>query len=107
MKNKRRNTWRYFLFYYGKKRKQPNRVFVEDGLGIKTKAFDESKDRPISLLFMLLFVSLVILRLSQTDQTDTIYDALEQGRTFEDALRTRTFEPDAPNFTLVFREKWW
>ncbi len=33
------------------------------------------------------------------DQTDTIRDYLAQGRTFEEALRTRTFEPDAPNFT--------
>ena len=33
------------------------------------------------------------------DQTDTVYDFMKEGKTFEEALRTRTFEPDGPNWT--------
>ena len=41
----------------------------------------------------------MLFRSTNGDQTDTIYTFLKEGRTFEEALRTRTFEPDSPNFT--------
>ena len=87
-------------FIMGRSENSRNRVFVEDGLGIKTKAFDESKlTDPSLIIYAPVRVIGNTTIVTNGDQTDTIYDALEQGRTFEDALRTRTFEPDAPNFT--------
>ena len=69
----------------------------EDGAGIKTKAFDESKMVDPSLI---IYSPVRVLEkttvVTNGDQTDTIYDFLQQGKSFEDALRTRTFEPDAP-----------
>ncbi len=77
-----------------------NRVFVTDGDGLKTKAFDESKMVDPSLI---IYNPVLVLGDTQIvtngDQTDTIYTFLKEGRTFEEALRTRTFEPDSPNFT--------
>ena len=99
-------------FIMGRSENSRNRVFVEDGLGIKTKAFDESKlTDPSLIIYAPVRVIGNTTIVTNGDQTDTIYEALEQGRTFEDALRTRTFEPDAPNFTprisgmLTFGEK--
>ena len=87
-------------FIMGRSENSRNRVFVEDGLGIKTKAFDESKlTDPSLIIYAPVRVIGNTTIVTNGDQTDTIYEALEQGRTFEDALRTRTFEPDAPNFT--------
>ena len=77
-----------------------NRIFEDVGRGIRTKAFDESKMVDPSLIIyapVRVFGDTHIV--TNGDQTDTIYEALEAGGTFEDALRTRTFEPDAPNFT--------
>lgn len=87
-------------FIMGRSENSRNRIFVEDGDGIRTKAFDESKVSDPSLIIY----SPVRVMDSRTivtngDQTDTVYDVLLQGGTFEDALRMRTFEPDAPNFT--------
>lgn len=87
-------------FIMGRSVNSRNRVFVEDGVGIKTKAFDESKLTDPSLIIyapVRVFGNTTVV--TNGDQTDTVYEALEQGRTFEEALRTRTFEPDAPNFT--------
>lgn len=87
-------------FIMGRSENSRNRIFVEDSDGIRTKAFDESKVSDPSLIIY----SPVRVLDSRTivtngDQTDTVYDVLAQGGTFEDALRMRTFEPDAPNFT--------
>ncbi len=87
-------------FIMGRSENSRNRVFVQDGAGIKTKAFDESKMVDPSLI---IYSPVRVLEkttvVTNGDQTDTIYDFLQQGKSFEDALRTRTFEPDGPNFT--------
>ena len=69
--------------------------------GIRTQAFDPSKLSDPSLI---IYRAGPCPRTASTivtngDQTDTIYDFMKDGKTFEEALRTRTFEPDAPNFT--------
>ena len=84
----------------GRSENSRNRIFEDVGRGIRTKAFDESKMVDPSLIIyapVRVFGDTHIV--TNGDQTDTIYEALEAGGTFEDALRTRTFEPDAPNFT--------
>lgn len=87
-------------FIMGRSENSRNRVFVEHENGIKTKAFDEAKLIDPSLI---IYSPVRVLGDTQIitngDQTDTVYDFIAQGKSFEDALRTRTFEPDAPNFT--------
>ena len=77
-----------------------NRVFVEQEGGIRTEAFDPAKLEDPSLI---IYAPVRVLGkqtvVTNGDQTDTIYDFLKEGKSFEEALRTRTFEPDAPNFT--------
>ncbi len=87
-------------FIMGRSENSRNRIFVEDGAGLRTQAYDETKVSDPSLIIY----SPVRVLDSRTivtngDQTDTVFDVLSQGGTFEDALRARTFEPDAPNFT--------
>ena len=87
-------------FIMGRSENSRNRVFVEDGEGIRTQAFDPSKLTDPSLI---IYAPVRVLGnktiVTNGDQTDTIYEGMADGKTFEDALRTRTFEPDAPNFT--------
>ncbi len=87
-------------FIMGRSENSRNRVFTEDGDGIKTKAFDESKMKDPSLI---IYAPVRVLNgctiVTNGDQTDTIYDFMQKGKTFEDALRTREFEPDEPNYT--------
>ena len=77
-----------------------NRVFVTDGDGIRTQAFDPSKMVDPSLI---IYAPVRVLDdytiVTNGDQTDTIYDLMKVGKTFEESLRTREFEPDAPNYT--------
>ena len=92
----------FYIAYFimGRSENSRNRIFEDVGRGIRTKAFDESKMVDPSLIIyapVRVFGDTHIV--TNGDQTDTIYEALEAGGTFEDALRTRTFEPDAPNFT--------
>ena len=88
-------------FIMGRSENSRNRVFVADGDGIKTKAFDESKmvDPSLIIYAPVRKVNPLITIVTNGDQTDTVVDAMQAGKTFEDALRTREFEPDAPNFT--------
>jgi IMP cyclohydrolase len=92
-----------FLIYFimGRSTNSRNRIFVENGDGsIRTKAFDESKLTDPSLIIyapVRVFGNNTIV--TNGDQTDTIYSALRDGKTFADALRTRGYEPDEPNFT--------
>lgn len=87
-------------FIMGRSENSRNRVFVTDGDGIKTQAFDESKlVDPSLIIYSPVRVLGDTTVVTNGDQTDTVYDYLKAGKTFEDALRTRTFEPDAPNFT--------
>ena len=87
-------------FIMGRSENSRNRVFVEDGEGIRTQAHDPSKMKDPSLI---IYAPVRVLNkntiVTNGDQTDTIYDFMAQGKTFEESLRTRTFEPDEPNFT--------
>ncbi len=87
-------------FIMGRSENSRNRVFVEDGEGIRTQAFDESKLVDPSLI---IYAPVRVLGnktiVTNGDQTDTIYELMDKQMTFEQALRTREFEPDAPNYT--------
>ena len=87
-------------FIMGRSSNSRNRVFVEDGEGIRTEAFDPSKLEDPSLI---IYAPVRVLGnktiVTNGDQTDTIYDLMDKQQTFEQALRTREFEPDAPNYT--------
>ena len=87
-------------FIMGRSENSRNRVFVEENDGIKTQAFDPSKLTDPSLI---IYSPVRVINgktiVTNGDQTDTIYDFIAKGDTFENALQTRTFEPDAPNFT--------
>lgn len=87
-------------FIMGRSENSRNRVFVEDGEGIRTQAFDESKMVDPHLI---IYAPVKVLGnktiVTNGDQTDTIYDLMDKQMTFEQALRTREFEDDAPNFT--------
>ena len=87
-------------FIMGRSENSRNRIFVEDGCGIRTQAFDESKLEDPSLI---IYAPVRVLDnktiVTNGDQTDTIYELMQQGKTFEESLRTREFEPDGPNYT--------
>ncbi len=87
-------------FIMGRSENSRNRVFVEDGEGIRTQAFDESKlSDPSLIIYAPVRVLGNLTIVTNGDQTDTIYELMEKGQTFEESLRTREFEPDAPNYT--------
>ncbi len=87
-------------FIMGRSVNSRNRVFVEDGCGIRTQAFDPSKlEDPHLIIYAPVRVLGNKTIVTNGDQTDTIYDLMNQQMTFEQALRTREFEDDAPNFT--------
>ena len=88
-------------FIMGRSENSRNRIFEEnEDCGIRTRAYDESKLVDPSLIIYSPVRKLGDdLIVTNGDQTDTVYDFIKEGKTFEDALRTRTFEPDAPNFT--------
>lgn len=87
-------------FIMGRSENSRNRVFVEDGDGIRTQAFDESKMTDPHLI---IYAPVRVLGnktiVTNGDQTDTIYEGMDKQMTFEESLRSRTFEDDAPNFT--------
>ncbi|MBR1771303.1 MAG: IMP cyclohydrolase [Lachnospiraceae bacterium] len=87
-------------FIMGRSSNSRNRVFVTEGEGIRTEAYDPSKLEDPSLI---IYAPVRVLGndtiVTNGDQTDTIYDGLQAGKTFEQSLRTREFEPDGPNFT--------
>lgn len=87
-------------FIMGRSANSRNRIFVEDGEGIRTQAFDESKMEDPSLI---IYAPVRVLGnktiVTNGDQTDTIYEGMDHQLTFEQSLRSREFEPDAPNFT--------
>ena len=87
-------------FIMGRSENSRNRVFVEEPDGIRTEAFDPSKMVDPSLIIYHPVRKVGdMLVVTNGDQTDTVADYLRAGKTFEDALRTRTFEPDGPNWT--------
>ena len=87
-------------FIMGRSENSRNRVFVEDGEGIRTQAFDPSKLTDPSLI---IYAPVRVLGnktiVTNGDQTDTIYDGMDKQMTFEQSLRCREFEPDGPNYT--------
>ncbi len=77
-----------------------NRIFVEDGEGIRTQAFDPSKMvDPHLIIYAPVRVMGNKTIVTNGDQTDTIYEGMDSQLTFEQSLRTREFEDDAPNYT--------
>lgn len=87
-------------FIMGRSVNSRNRVFVEDGEGIRTQAFDPSKlEDPSLIIYAPVRVLGDATIVTNGDQTDTIYDGMSRGETFEESLRCREFEPDAPNYT--------
>ncbi len=87
-------------FIMGRSVNSRNRVFTEIPGGIITEAFDPSKLVDPSLIIYAPVRTLDGATIvTNGDQTDTIYDYMAEGASFEDALRTREFEPDSPNFT--------
>ncbi|MBE5890925.1 MAG: inosine monophosphate cyclohydrolase [Lachnospiraceae bacterium] len=87
-------------FIMGRSENSRNRVFVEEGEGIRTEAFDPSKLTDPSLI---IYAPVRVLGnktiVTNGDQTDTVYDGMGAGATFEVSLRSREFEPDGPNYT--------
>ncbi len=84
----------------GRSENSRNRVFVEDGQGIRTQAFDPSK---LTDPHLIIYAPVRVLGnktiVTNGDQTDTIYELMNNQQTFEQSLRTREFEDDAPNYT--------
>ena len=87
-------------FIMGRSENSRNRVFVEEGEGIRTQAFDPAKLEDPSLI---IYAPVRVLGnktiVTNGDQTDTIYEGMDRQMTFEQSLRCREFEPDAPNYT--------
>ena len=87
-------------FIMGRSSNSRNRIFVEDGEGIRTQAFDPSKLEDPSLI---IYAPVRVLGnktiVTNGDKTDTIYDGMDKQLTFEQSLRSREFEPDGPNYT--------
>ena len=87
-------------FIMGRSENSRNRVFVTEGEGIRTQAYDPSKLTDPSLI---IYAPVRVLGnetiVTNGDQTDTVYDGISKGLTFERSLRSREFEPDAPNYT--------
>ena len=87
-------------FIMGRSVNSRNRVFVEDGDGIRTQAFDPSKLTDPSLI---IYAPVRVLGnktiVTNGDQTDTIYAGMDNQMTFEQSLRSRQYEPDCPNYT--------
>ena len=87
-------------FIMGRSENSRNRVFVEEGEGIRTQAFDPSKLTDPSLI---IYAPVRVLGnktiVTNGDQTDTVYEGMDKQLTFEQSLRSREFEPDGPNYT--------
>ena len=87
-------------FIMGRSSNSRNRVFVTEGEGIRTEAFDPSKLEDPSLI---IYAPVRVLGnktiVTNGDQTDTIYEGMDKQLTFEQSLRSREFEPDGPNYT--------
>lgn len=87
-------------FIMGRSENSRNRVFIEDGEGIRTQAFDPSKMVDPHLI---IYAPVRVLGnktiVTNGDQTDTIYELMDKQTTFEQSLRTREFEDDKPNYT--------
>ena len=87
-------------FIMGRSVNSRNRVFVEDGEGIRTQAYDPSKlEDPSLIIYAPVRVRGNKTIVTNGDQTDTVYEGMDRHLSFEQALRSREFEPDGPNYT--------
>ena len=87
-------------FIMGRSENSRNRVFVTEGEGIRTEAFDPAKlEDPSLIIYAPVRVRGTDTIVTNGDQTDTIFENMDQGDTFEESLRNREFEPDGPNYT--------
>lgn len=87
-------------FIMGRSENSRNRIFVPDGDGLRTEAYDPKKlTDPSLIIYSPVRVLGETTIVTNGDQTDTIAEYLDMGLTFEEALSTRTFEPDAPSYT--------
>lgn len=87
-------------FIMGRSENSRNRIFTETEDGIRTEAFDPSKMVDPSLIIyhpVRVFEGATIV--TNGDQTDTVRDGLAAGKSYIEALRTRQYEPDGPNYT--------
>ena len=94
----KRAVMAYFIM--GRSENSRNRIFVQEPDGIRTEAFDPSKmvDPSLIIYWPVRVIDDCVI-ITNGDQTDDIFNYIDDGATFADALRERTFEPDAPNFT--------
>ncbi|MBQ9251983.1 MAG: IMP cyclohydrolase [Clostridia bacterium] len=87
-------------FIMGRSANSRNRIFTEKGNEVFTEPFDESLvEDPSLIIYAAIRAYENNLIVTNGDQTDTIYEGLQQGLSFNKALESRCFEPDAPNFT--------
>jgi len=85
----------------GRSENSRNRILIEHNGTVRTAPFDETKVKDSSLI---IYTAMLVSKggvhiVSNGDHTETIVSFLDQGKTFEEAVRSRTFEPDIPNFT--------
>ncbi len=87
-------------FIMGRSENSRNRIFLDEGENVMIKPFDESKvEDPSLIIYYPMRKHENKLIVTNGDQTDTIYEFLKEGKSFEEALDTRCFEPDGPNWT--------
>ena len=87
-------------FIMGRSSNSRNRIFAEEGEGIRTEAFDPALlEDPSLIIYAPVRVLGTETIVTNGDQTDTIFEGRQKGLTFEESLRSRAFEPDAPNYT--------
>ena len=84
----------------GRSQNSRNRIFIKDGATVRTEPFDSSKvEDPSLIIYNAVRESGGDLVVTNGDQTDTVCDLMAEGKSFSEALATRCFEPDSPNFT--------
>ncbi|MBQ2687050.1 MAG: IMP cyclohydrolase [Clostridia bacterium] len=87
-------------FIMGRSNNSRNRIFVENGDEVIIHPYDASKvEDPSLIIYSPIRKFEQNLIVTNGDQTDTVYDGLKEGKSFSEALESREFEPDAPNFT--------
>ena len=90
----------FAYFIMGRSENSRNRVFKEDDGNVFTEPFDYSKvEDPSLIIYAAIRNYENKMVVTNGDQTDTIYEFLKEGKCFKQALKTREFEPDFPNFT--------
>ncbi|MBO5184145.1 MAG: inosine monophosphate cyclohydrolase, partial [Clostridia bacterium] len=87
-------------FIMGRSANSRNRVFALENGVLRTEPFDSSKVQdPSLIIYNAVRKNKNTLVATNGDQTDTVISLMNEGKSFKEALETRKFEPDAPNFT--------